>query len=178
MTPFKLSIALAATALSLCGQTKPAAPANPLSAGAGMAWGQVNNVVLRAAEKMPEENYSFKPSPDVRSFGQILGHIADGQYTMCAALKGVPRPQVQAEKTQTTKAALIAALKESGGMCDAAIQNLTDAKATEMVAIYGQEFPRLQWFYGAAMHGYEHYGNLATYMRIKGLVPPSSEPRK
>lgn len=163
--------------LPLPGLAQQGAPADPLSAEIRNAWDSVKNNILRAAEKMPEENYAFKPVPEVRSFGQIIGHVANAQFSMCAAVKGVPRPDVQVEKTKTTKADLIAALKESDALCDSAVTDLTDAKAVELVKVFGRERTRLSVLYGNAGHDMEHYGNLVTYMRIKGLVPPSSEPR-
>ena len=91
-------------------------------------------------------------------------------------MKGVARPSVQLDKA--TKADLIAALKDSDAFCDATFAGLTDAQATEPVKLYGQSRTRLTGFYMLSFHGYEHYGNIVTYMRLKGLVPPSSEPRK
>jgi uncharacterized damage-inducible protein DinB len=136
----------------------------------------VKTLVLRAAEKMPEENYAFKPVPEVRSFGQLIEHITFSQQTLCAMVKGVPGPAAAAEKT--AKADLIAALKDSDAACDAAFENLTDANATDVLKIWGQSRTRVTGLFMLSFHGYEHYGNMVTYMRLKGLVPPSSEPRK
>jgi len=179
MTTFRLLITLVTIlflTLPLAAQTQPSAPANPLTADARQAWGFVKDIVLRAAEKMPEENYAFKPVPEVRSFSQLVAHIALSQNQICAQAKGVAGPQVQLDKA--TKADLIAALKESDAFCDAAFEGLTDARAAEQVKIYGQSRTRLSGLYMLSFHGYEHYGNIVTYMRLKGLVPPTSEPRK
>jgi len=78
----------------------------------------MKNFVVRAAEKMPEENYAFKPVPEVRSFGQMIGHIADAQFMICAAAKSEKREPAGVEKTKTTKADLVAGLKESISYCD------------------------------------------------------------
>jgi uncharacterized damage-inducible protein DinB len=163
--------------LPLSGLAQNAAPANPLSTELRGAWDFLKNTVVRAAEKMPEADYAFKPVPEVRSFGQLIGHIADAQLSMCAGAKGVARPDVQVEKTKTTKSDLVAALMASDALCDSVLADLTDAKAVELVKVFGRERTRLSVLYGNAGHSYEHYGNLVTYMRIKGLVPPSSEPR-
>jgi uncharacterized damage-inducible protein DinB len=162
--------------LPLAGQTQPTAPTNPLTADAREAWGFVKTMVLRAAEKMPEENYAFKPVPEVRSFGQLIAHIVFAQNVVCAAAKGTAHPTVALDKA--TKAELIAALKESDASCDAAFEGLTDAQGAEMLQLWGQPSTRLAAFFRISLHGYEHYGNMVTYMRLKGLVPPSSEPRK
>jgi uncharacterized damage-inducible protein DinB len=163
--------------LPLAAQTpKAAAPANPLSSDAREGWAFVKTLVLRAAEKMPEENYAFKPVPEVRSFGQLIGHITFSQQNLCAMVKGIPGPAAAAEKT--AKADLIAALKDSDAACDAAFENLTDANATDVLKIWGQSRTRVTGLFMLSFHDYEHYGNMVTYMRLKGLVPPSSEPRK
>ena len=179
MTAFRLLIApvtILILTLPLAGQTQPTAPANPLTADARDAWGFVKTNVLRAAEKMPEENYPFKPVPEVRSFGQLIAHIVVTQNEVCAAEKGTARPNVQLDKA--TKADLVAALKASDAFCDAAFEGLTDARAAEQLKVYGENRTRLAAFYMLALHGYEHYGNIVTYMRLKGLVPPTSEARE
>ena len=71
------------------------------------------NNIIRAAEKMPEENYAFKPTPEVRSFGQLIGHVADAQYLFCSAVLGKPNPAPGVEKSKTTKAELVQALKDA-----------------------------------------------------------------
>lgn len=96
--------------------------------------------------------------------------------TRFARLPKESRPEAGPEKT--AKADLVAALKESDAFCDAAFENLTDANASEVLKIYGQTRARLTGLYMLSFHGYEHYGNMVTYMRLKGLVPPSSEPKK
>jgi uncharacterized damage-inducible protein DinB len=163
--------------LPLSGLAQEAAPANPLSSDARTVWEMFRGVTLRAAEKMPEADYAFKPVPEVRSFGQLVGHVADAQYTFCSIAKGVARPDVHVEKTKTTKADLVAALQESNAFCDVAYTEMTDAKGVEKVQLMGRDFTRLTVLFANFAHDYEHYGNMSTYLRIKGLVPPSSEPR-
>lgn len=133
-------------------------------------------VVLRAAEVMPEEDYQFKPVDTVRTFGQILGHIADSQYYFCSIVLGGPHPSPRVEKTRTTKAELIAALKDAFTYGDQAHAGLTDAAAAEMVKLMGNDAPKLGVLTTNSLHMVEHYGNLVTYLRMKGLVPPTSDP--
>jgi uncharacterized damage-inducible protein DinB len=177
---YRLTVSLAALlllALPLAAQAPAAAPpANPLTTDARAAWGFVKSVVLRAAEKMPEENYAFKPVPEVRSFGQVVWHIVTAQQVLCSTVKGVPNPASGPEKT--SKADVVAALKDSIAACDATFENLSDANAADSLKIYGESRTRLTAMYMLCFHGYEHYGNMVTYMRLKGLVPPTSEPRK
>lgn len=152
--------------------------ADPLSAGIKGIYNISKTNVAKAAEKMPEENYAFKPSPDVRSFGQIVGHVADAQYLFCSAATGQTNPAPGIEKSKTTKADLVKALNDALAYCDKAYDSMTDAHAAEMVKFFGSDRAKLTVLAFNSAHNMEHYGNLVTYMRIKGLVPPSSEPRK
>lgn len=152
--------------------------AGPLSTGQKGLYTSVKNNLIRAAEKMPEENYAFKPTPEVRSFGQILGHVADAQYTFCSAALGTDNPRPGVEKSKTSKTDLVQALKDAFAYCDKAYDGMTDAQAAQTVKFFGREQAKLTVLSFNTSHSNEHYGNLVTYMRIKGLVPPSSEPRK
>jgi uncharacterized damage-inducible protein DinB len=124
---------------------------------------------------MPEEQYAFKPDPAVRSFGQIVGHIADSNYLFCSTVLGEANPSPEIEKTKVTKADLRAALHEAFSYCNRAYLTLTDASANETVKAFGQERNKLGALWFNASHNLEHYGNLVVYMRLKGYVPPSSE---
>jgi uncharacterized damage-inducible protein DinB len=148
---------------------------NPLSADVQRAYGEIKSNILRSAEKMPEENYDFRPAPRVRTFGQILGHIAQEQYLyFCAPLKGEQK-SVDIERTKTTKVDLIAALNGSFAYCDAVYDKMTDAQAAEIVNTGGSKSTRLRLLWMNIVHDESHYGNLVTYLRMKGIVPPSTE---
>jgi uncharacterized damage-inducible protein DinB len=136
---------------------------------------QVSAWIAGAAEKMPEEQYAFKPDPAVRSFGQILGHIADANYLFCSAVLGENNPSSGIEKSKTAKAELSAALHDAFAYCNRAYNALTDASANETVKAFGQERNKLGALWFNASHNLEHYGNLVVYMRLKGFVPPSSD---
>src|SRR5271170_1977365 len=171
--------ALMAVPAALYGQDKPAAqsapPANPITASEKGFYGFVGGAVVAAAQKMPEENYSFKPTPEVRSFGQLVGHVADASYNFCSQAIGEANPAKDIEKTKTSKADLVAALKDGVAYCNKAFGSMTDAKGSEMVKIFNFSMARLTLFSLNAAHTDEHYGNMVTYMRLKGIVPPSSE---
>src|SRR5215475_3821786 len=155
---------------------KPAANApNPLSTWNKFAYFRVKDVLRRAAEKMPEENYSFKPVDTVRSYGQIVGHVADAQYLFCSIALGEKNPALDIEHTKTSKADLIAALNTAFTYCDKAYDGMTDASAVQIIKLFGNDSPRLGALTVNNMHDLEHYGNLTTYMRLKNIVPPSSE---
>ena len=132
-------------------------------------------MLLKSAEKMPEENYSFKPVETVRSYGQIVGHVADAQYAFCSIALGEKNPALDIEHTKTSRADLIAALNTAFAYCDKAYDGMTDATAVQTVKLFGNDAPRLSALTVNNMHDLEHYGNLVTYMRLKNIVPPSSE---
>jgi len=148
--------------------------ANPLSAGEKGLYGYVKGNLVAAAEKMPEDNYNFKPTPEVRSFGQIVGHVADAQYMFCSIVLGDGMKPQGIEKSKTTKADLVKALNDSTAYCDKAYDGMTDAHAAEMVKFMGRDMTKLTVLSINNAHDDEHYGNMVTYMRIKGLVPPST----
>lgn len=155
----------------------PAVPAaDPAMTGLKVAWNRVKDITVRAAEKMPEEHYAFQPTPEVKTFGQFVGHVADAQYMMAGMILGEKPPAVDAEKTKKTKAELVAALKESVAYMDKAFA-VGDSAAAGPVKLFGMDTNKFAVIGLAIGHGWEHYGNLVTYMRMKGIVPPSSEPR-
>jgi len=137
----------------------------------------LKDVLLRSAEKMPAENYSFKPTDAVRSFGQVLGHVADSQYYFCSTALGEKDPDPKIEQTKTSKADLIGALKGAFAYCDKAYDGMTDAAATQTVKLFGGDKPKPVVLTINNMHTVEHYGNIITYLRLKNIVPPTSEPR-
>lgn len=184
MRTLTLLICLVATAAVASSQepSKAAVPvpqANPLSSHNKMMYsGMAEHILLRSAEKMPEENYNFKPTDAVRSYGQIIGHIADSQYSFCSIVLGEKNPTPNIEKTKTSKADLIAALKDAFAYCDKAYNGMTDASGSQMVMVktFGGDMPKLGVLTINLTHSALHYGNLITYMRLKNIVPPSSEP--
>ena len=148
---------------------------NPLSSGTKMMYSHMKNYVLKAAEEMPEENYSFKPVSTVRSFGELVGHVADAQYEFCSPVVGDGKRGPGVEKSKTTKSDLIQALKDGFAYCDQAYNAMTDAHATDMVKFFDHDLPKLSMLNFNCVHNAEHYGNMVTYLRIKGLVPPSTQ---
>jgi len=137
---------------------------NPQSDELRRVYAQTKNYILKAAEKMPEENYAFRPAPRVRTFGQILGHVAEEQYLFfCGPAKGENKA-ADIEKTKTSKADIVVALKESFAYCDTVYDELTDRDGAKLSLLWKN-----------LIHDNQHYGNLVTYLRIKGLVPPSTE---
>lgn len=153
-------------------------PANPAVSAAASQWESVSRYLQAAAEQMPEADYSYRPTPEVRSFGELIGHVAGAQQMFCAAALGEEPPAEDAvEKSAKSKAALVEALKKSSEYCARAYDQ-SDAQALAMVEMFGRNQPRLNVLVVNATHDNEHYGNIVTYMRMKGMVPPSSQPRR
>ena len=147
--------------------------ANPLSAEAKQAYTGVKNNLLRAADKMPEADYAFKPVPEIRSWGELMAHTADANARACGTVKGEQKPVNAASKK--TKAEIAAALKESFDICDGVYDSLTDAVALQTVAGRGGQVSKLSVLTGNLAHLNEEYGYAAVYLRLKGIVPPSSD---
>lgn len=154
-------------------------PSSPLTAAAKRQFEQVHGLVMRAADKVDEDIYAFKPTPEVRSFAGVLGHIADGSVLLCTAAAGQKPEIVRAHEKKTSKVEILAALKESKSFCDGVISKMTDTSGQELVDAFdpNSKTPRLSWIHANTGHVWEHDGNLVTYMRLKSIVPPSSEGR-
>lgn len=158
---------VAASSAGLC--SLHAQSANPVIAETKASYNTIKGYLTRAAAAMPEEDYSFKPTPDIRSFGALLAHIADHQVRFCSASRGSARQTDFLSKT--SKADLVDALAASFKECDAAWESVTDANAVEMM---GQR-SRLGTLIVDVIHSNEEYGYMSVYFRLKGIVPPSSD---
>jgi len=132
--------------------------------------------IQKAAEAMPEESYNFKPTPDIRSFGELMGHIADAQAGICGSATG-QRKALGAAK-MTSKADLVGALKTSSEICTAAFDATTDANANDAASMGQMKSTRLGILEYNTGHDAEEYGYAAVYLRLKNVLPPSSAPRK
>jgi uncharacterized damage-inducible protein DinB len=131
--------------------------------------------VVEAAEKMPEAEYGFQPTKEVRTFGGFVGHVANAEFGYCSRVKGEANPSTQDFEKVTGKAALVAGIKAAVAYCDAVYKMMSDASLSEMITMGQAQQPKGQVLVQNISHSNEHYGNLVTYMRIKGLVPPSTE---
>jgi uncharacterized damage-inducible protein DinB len=151
----------------------------------------ITRYIAASAEKMPEAKFAFKPTPEVMSFGELVGHVADTHFSYCSRVKGEKNPNDgNSFQKKTAKADIVKGLTDSTAYCADVYAGMTDAKAIEMLAPpappAGQAppatppppSPKFRILMGNVTHDWEHYGNLVTYLRINGLVPPSSEPRK
>ena len=176
---------LAIPAVAQTGEQSGANPANPLSTWLRNAYMGNRNVIVRSAEKMPEENYGMRPGTqqEVRTFGQQIGHIADYNFLWCSQAKGEKNPNAgnNLEKLNT-KAEFLKALNDAFAYCDGVYSSLTDASGVEMVDITQESGRQTRNLRMALLilnfaHNNEIYGNIVTYLRMKDIVPASSEPR-
>lgn len=190
MTRVVLTCALTLAAAPAFAQS-PAPAQPPAKVDIAMALRNGHNGIkgnlAKSAEKMTEADYGFKPAgaaAEVRSYGQIIGHLADANYALCARAKGEANPMANTsfEKTTTARADLIKALNDALAYCDGVYSPLTEAQVLEYLSVAGPNNTTRQVVRAAPLmsntaHNNEHYGNLVTYMRAKGIVPPSSEGR-
>ncbi len=166
---------LTLTLIVAAQQPPAAAPANPITVSEKGLYSFISGAVVGAAEKMPESNYDFKPTPEVRSFGQLVGHVADANYNFCAQAIGEEAPVKGIEKSKTTKADLVVAVKGAVAYCNQAFDKMTDAKGSEITKFSRFQLAKLSLLSLNTAHTDEHYGNMVTYLRLKGIVPPTSE---
>jgi uncharacterized damage-inducible protein DinB len=173
------AIVLAGTVAAASSQTKASGGAQPITQAMRQAWDGVRLNIKESADLMTDANYGFKPTPEVRSLGQILAHLAGANYVFCAAAKGEKSPHAEDEfeKAATTRASIIKALGDSLTYCDGAFASADDRKLGEMIDMpFGMpRAARAAALQGEIGHMNEHYGNLVTYFRLKGIVPPSSK---
>ena len=135
--------------------------------------------ITGSAEKMPAEHFSFRPTPEVMTYAEMIAHVLDVQYSYCSAVKGVANPAAKdLVKVTTDKASVVQLAKDSFAFCDDAMAALTNENALEMITVgvapNQRQIARANQLTMLVVHGNEHYGNLVTYLRIKGIVPPSS----
>ena len=173
-----LGAALAAAQAPSPAANQPAPPAKPLSAPADVqrAYNGLKANILKAADKMPAESYSFRPTPDIRTFARVVNHVTEAQVRICGTLNGTaPDALAKVPPETADKATIQAALQASFGECDKAYAALTDDNLLQMLTLGQITRTRIGFAWGNVSHDNEQYATLALYLRLKGLVPPSSE---
>ena len=173
--------ALALPATSLAQMGGMAMPATPPPASTGPAsevlrsYSAIKPNVIKAAEKMPEADYRYAPTPDIRTFARIVNHVTEAQSHTCATLTGTAFDAKMVPSDTADKATIIAALKASFELCDKAYGALTNENMAEMVTMGPMKRSRTGFAWGNVSHDNEQYAELSTYLRLKGLVPPTAE---
>lgn len=161
--------------LSAAVASPQTASENPQLASSKAFFEMVRDNILKSVDKMPEDKYGFRPTEQVRTYAQMLAHIAASQFFICNIAKEGKSMPKDFEKTATTKAAIASALKEGFAYCESVYGGLTDSSSVATVPFFGQQRTKLSILAFNIAHMMEHYGNLVTYMRINNIVPPSSE---
>jgi len=178
MRRFHLLAAATLVAAPALAYAQAAAPQTfTLSGNAVRAYQNIERNLLEAAEKMPDADYGFKPTAETRPFGQLVAHVALSQFGTCAALKGDAAPPHKDDKEEATrgKSELVTLLKDSAAYCDPALTAMKDEDMPVLTKAGANQVAKGLFLLGTVTHGNEMYGTMAVYLRLKGLVPPSTE---
>ena len=147
----------------------PIAAPNPLTATLSIFRSNMQDKILNAADMMPESKYSYRPTKEVRSFGEILIHVADISYILCSNAKGEATPGSAAAKG--SKAEIKTDLKGSFDYCDGVYSGFADQHLNDPANFFGFKTNKMFILTQVGNHDALHYGNLVTYLRINGLEP-------
>ena len=176
LRPALLFVIAAASPLSAQPRGAAAEAVPSRNADMRQTWTEVSAFLARSAAAVPDSSYAYKPVATVRSFGELIAHVAGSQRMFCAASLGEPGPREdEIEKSMTSKADLVKALDASNKYCARAYL-LPSARLTGTVEFFGKQHSKESVLLMNITHDYEHYGNVVTYMRMLGMVPPSSQP--
>jgi len=151
------------------GMPNPTMAPNPLTTTLSIFRSNMQDKIMKSADAMPESKYSYRPTKEVRSFAEILNHVADISYILCSNVKGEATPGTAAAKA--SKAEIMAYLKGAFDYCDAVYSGFTDAHLNDPADFWGAKTNKLFILTQVADHDALHYGNLVTYLRINGLEP-------
>jgi len=152
--------------------------ANPVSSTVKGQLGRYGKNIVGAAELMPAEKYGFKPTAEMNTFGHVVIHIAQSNYSLCSKLSGSAAPEVKLADTDG-KDKLVAGLKDSFAFCTTVLANADDAKLGEQIPLFGGKMmPRAVAWIALSDGWNDHYGALAVYLRLNGILPPTAQPKK
>ena len=147
----------------------PTTAPNPLRTTISIFRSNMQDKIMKSADAMPESKYSYRPTKDVRSFAEILNHVADISYTLCSNVKGEANPATATAKGSKTE--ITAYLKGSFDYCDGVYSGFTDAHLNDPADFWGAKTNKMFILTQVANHDALHYGNLVTYLRLNGLEP-------
>jgi uncharacterized damage-inducible protein DinB len=148
---------------------KPPAGPNPLTKTISIFRSNMQDKIWKSADAMPESKYSYRPTKDVRSFAEIVTHVADISYYLCSNAKGEAPPAPATDKN--SKAEIMAYLKSAFGYCNGAYAGFADAHLNDPADFWGYKTNKMFILTQLTNHDALHYGNLVTYLRLNGLVP-------
>lgn len=162
-------------AAGACGAQGPAAAPSGPAAEVQVTYTRLKANVIKAAEKMPDADYQFKPVTDIRTYARIVNHVTEAQQHVCTVMNGTAFDPKSVPSDTADKATIVAALKASFDECDKAYGALTDANVVEMVSQGPRKRSRIGMAWGNVSHDNEQYAELSTYLRLKNIVPPTAE---
>ncbi len=166
-----LALALLATPVVASAQT-----ANPVSDALRQTVQHAAKNMVAAAEEMPADKYSYRPTPKQMSFGQLLLHVTGANAFMCSSIAGKQRPQWSKLTPTSPKDQLVARLKESFQYCTESLQGLTDAHLGDKIPFFGgRQLTRAAVILDASGDWADHYGQAATMLRLNGMLPPTAK---
>jgi hypothetical protein len=187
---FSIAVSTVITTKAQKDETKPLATtnapqasttpvANPVSSFVKQQLARSNKNTVAAAEAMPAEKYSFKPTPDMNTFAHLTIHIAQGNNALCAQISGTPAPTADKLADDDPKDKLVAGLKASFDFCTTALANVDDSKLGEPMTLFGRFPSSRAGALIALSNGFaDHYGAQAIYLRLNGILPPTAQPKK
>jgi uncharacterized damage-inducible protein DinB len=177
--------ALLLLATSALAQAAPApAPAaqapvplvqDPISNGLRAALPGRQKNTIAAVEAMPADKFSYKPSADQMTFGHLVAHMVEANYTLCSKAASATAPKVEEAKDTDSKDKLVAALKASFDFCGEALAKMDDSKLGESTEAFGQQVTRARMALGIASNWADHYAEAAMYLRLNGILPPTAK---
>ena len=176
-TTLPVTALTALVAWSLVGTAAAPDPASPVSEAVRASAGRAATNFIAAAEDMPAAKYAFKPTPAQMSFGDAIAHMAAGNDTYCSSIGGVPAPKRAALSAGASKDELVTRLEETFRFCESALARVDDSKLGDKVPYFGEQSSRGAVMVSAAEECAGHYSQIAVYLRLNGLIPPTAKPR-
>jgi hypothetical protein len=158
----------------MCVAQGPVAASGP-AAEVLASYNRLKPNVIKAAEKMPDAEFQFRPTPDIRTFARIVNHVTEAQQHVCSALNGTAFDPKSVPSDTADKATIVAGLKASFDVCDKAYGALTNENMAEVLSVGPGKRSRIGLAWGNVSHDNEQYAELSTYLRLKGIVPPTAE---
>ena len=151
------------------------APASPVADALRSQVQRAGRNLVAAAEEMPAGKYGYKPTPAQMSFGEVIGHVAAGSDALCSSVGGVAAPKRGALAAGTPKEQVVERLRETFRFCESSLAKVDDSRLSGKVPYFGAgEVSRADVMFAATEEWAGHYSQLAVYLRLNGLVPPTA----
>ena len=175
----KTSLGLIPLAICCIAGTVRAQDAAPVSDALRSTAKRAGTNLVAAAEEMPAGKYSFKPTPAQMSFGDVIAHLSGGNYFLCSSVAGVDAPKRAEITGKAPKAQLVSALKESFQFCESSLGKVDDSGLSQKVPFFGnREVSRAEMMFASAEDWADHYSQLANYLRLNKLLPPTAKKKQ